>query len=67
MAGAGCVQIGTSNFAEPAAALRISDELATLLPELGFDRVEAVVGSLQAIEPEPEYAERSPWEAPSTG
>ncbi len=62
MAGASCVQVGTSNFAEPAAALRISDELAQLLPELGFSTVNEAIGSLEQIPPEPEFSEHFRWQ-----
>jgi dihydroorotate dehydrogenase (NAD+) catalytic subunit len=36
MAGARCVQVGTANFAEPGAGLRITRELQTLMAELGI-------------------------------
>ena len=52
MAGARCVQVGTANFAEPAAAVRVTRELAALLPELGFTSVAEAVGCLRAWPPE---------------
>jgi dihydroorotate dehydrogenase (NAD+) catalytic subunit len=55
MAGASCVQVGTANFAEPPAALRVLAELKTLLAELGFARAEDAVGSLESIPAEPPY------------
>ena len=55
MAGASCVQVGTANFAEPPAALRVLAELKVLLASLGFARAEEAVGSLESIPPEPEY------------
>lgn len=55
MAGASCVQVGTANFAEPPAALRVLGELKALLASLGFARAEDAVGSLEAIPLEPAY------------
>ena len=52
MAGARCVQVGTANFAEPNAALRVTRELQALLPELGFSSVAEAVGCLRAWPPE---------------
>ncbi|MFM7521399.1 MAG: dihydroorotate dehydrogenase [Planctomycetota bacterium] len=46
VAGATAVQIGTANFADPAASIRILDALPAALAELGASRVEDVVGSL---------------------
>jgi dihydroorotate dehydrogenase (NAD+) catalytic subunit len=65
MAGASCVQIGTINFSEPAASVRITEELRGLLRELGFDNVEDAVACLESIEPEPPHATRAP-RAPNT-
>lgn len=48
MAGARCVQVGTANFAEPSAAVRVTHELQALLGELGFGSVDAAVGCLRA-------------------
>lgn len=52
MAGARCVQVGTANFAEPAAGLRVTRELQTLMGELGFASVADVVGCLRPWPPE---------------
>lgn len=61
MAGASCVQVGTANFAEPIAALRIRDELAALMAELNIASVSEIVGCIGALCPEPKYAQSSPW------
>ncbi len=61
MAGARCVQVGTANFAEPPAALRIAEELRALLVELDFASVEAAVGCLEPVPAAPEWREESPW------
>lgn len=61
MAGARCVQVGTANFAEPIAALRIRDELRALMAELGIRRVDDIVGCIDGYAPEPEHREVSPW------
>lgn len=61
MAGAHCVQVGTANFAEPGAGVRITEELRTLLGTLGFPSARAAIGSLQAHAAEPEYLVESPW------
>lgn len=55
MAGARCVQVGTANFAEPGAGVRITGELRSLMAELGIDRVAAAVGGLQSWPPESEH------------
>ena len=61
MAGASSLQVGTANFAEPPAALRVLDELRALLAELGFSSVREAVGALEPIPPE------VPYEAPAPG
>lgn len=61
MAGASCVQVGTANFARPAAALDILDELRALMAELGIARLADVVGCLEDVGPEPPHHETSPW------
>ncbi len=61
MAGARCVQVGTANFAEPPAALRIRDELRDLMAELGIGSVDEIVGCIGRHEPEPPHQEQSPW------
>jgi dihydroorotate dehydrogenase (NAD+) catalytic subunit len=59
MAGASCVQVGTANFAEPAAALRVRDELRELLASLGIARVIEARGVVARPDPEP------PWHDPA--
>lgn len=61
MAGASCVQVGTANFAEPPAALRITAELRALMAELGIASVADAVRSLESIPELPPWEERSPW------
>ncbi|NVB42095.1 dihydroorotate dehydrogenase [Pseudenhygromyxa sp. WMMC2535] len=64
LAGAHCVQIGTANFSEPGAALRITRELRELMAELGLRRVREAVATLVPANPEPPYAPRSPHTEP---
>ena len=47
IAGASLVQVGTANFIDPAAPLRIANELEALLPSLGVTSAEDLVGTLQ--------------------
>jgi dihydroorotate dehydrogenase (NAD+) catalytic subunit len=47
IAGASLVQIGTANFQDPAATVRIAGELDRLLPDLGVTNVAELVGSLR--------------------
>jgi dihydroorotate dehydrogenase (NAD+) catalytic subunit len=47
VAGATAVQIGTANFYDPGATMRILDGLPAALAELGANRVADVVGTLQ--------------------
>ena len=47
VAGATAVQVGTANFAEPVASIRLLDELPAALGELGAARLADIVGSLQ--------------------
>lgn len=61
LAGATCVQVGTSNFAEPAAGTRIISELGAWMREGGFERVQDVVGALEPIPSLPAYEKESPW------
>ena len=63
IAGASCVQVGTANFSEPSAAIRIQDELRTLLGELGIARVADAIASLEALPPEPPHASAWPGHA----
>jgi len=56
IAGAHCVQAGTINFSEPAAALRITEELRALMAELGIRSVADAVATLEPHPPEPAHA-----------
>lgn len=47
VAGASLVQVGTATFWDPAAPLKIAQELAQLLPELGVQRARELVGSIR--------------------
>jgi dihydroorotate dehydrogenase (NAD+) catalytic subunit len=47
VAGASAVQVGTANFAEPVASMRLLDELPAALGELGAGRLADIVGTLQ--------------------
>jgi dihydroorotate dehydrogenase (NAD+) catalytic subunit len=47
IAGASLVQVGTANFIDPAAPLRIARELEALLPSLGVTSAEQLIGTLQ--------------------
>jgi len=62
MAGARSVQVGTGNFATPDRALRVLDELSSLMQELSIGSVEEIVGCIERPGAEP------PWqpEPPST-
>jgi len=64
MAGAHCVQLGTINFSEPGAALRVSAELRALMAELGLARVADVVACLEPHPPEPAHASALPPRTP---
>jgi len=55
MAGARCVQVGTANFAEPGACLRITAELRALMAELGLPRVADAVACLRPWPAEAAY------------
>jgi dihydroorotate dehydrogenase (NAD+) catalytic subunit len=46
IAGASLVQVGTANFQDPAATVRIAGELDRLLPELGVSLASELVGTL---------------------
>lgn len=61
MAGASCLQVGTANFSEPPAALRIRDELRTLMAELGISSIPEIVGCIGRHESEPSYAPEESW------
>ncbi|MDC0719619.1 dihydroorotate dehydrogenase [Nannocystis bainbridge] len=61
MAGARCVQVGTANFAEPGACVRITEELGALLRTLKFPSARAAIGCLEPHAAEPEHLAESPW------
>lgn len=61
MAGAHCVQIGTANFAEPGACVRVTEELRALLRSLSIPSVRAAIGCLEGHTAEPEHRLESPW------
>jgi dihydroorotate dehydrogenase (NAD+) catalytic subunit len=48
VAGASAVQVGTASLYDPAAPARITDEIETMLADLGERRVRDVIGSLRA-------------------
>jgi dihydroorotate dehydrogenase (NAD+) catalytic subunit len=56
IAGAHCVQLGTINFSDPAAALRVTDELRQLMATLGIRRVADAISTLAPHPPEPPFA-----------
>jgi dihydroorotate dehydrogenase (NAD+) catalytic subunit len=60
IAGAHCVQAGTINFSEPAAALRITAELRSLMATLGIRSVADAVATLEPHPIEPPYTEAYP-------
>lgn len=62
IAGAHCVQAGTINFSEPAAALRITAELRSLMAELGIRSVADAVATLEPYPTEPNHALERPTE-----
>ncbi len=55
IAGAHCVQLGTINFSEPAAALRVTSELRSLMADLGIARVADAIATLRPHPTEPEH------------
>ncbi len=65
MAGASCVQVGTANFARPAAALDVHAELRKLMAELGIASVAEAKGCLQRLAPEPAWQVQPPSRPPS--
>ncbi|PRQ04036.1 Dihydroorotate dehydrogenase B, catalytic subunit [Enhygromyxa salina] len=64
MAGAHCVQLGTINFSEPGAALRVTDELRGLMAELGIRKIADAVSTLEPYPVEPPHAESRPATEP---
>ncbi|MGL6097139.1 MAG: dihydroorotate dehydrogenase, partial [Fimbriiglobus sp.] len=48
VAGAAAVQVGTANFYDPTASVRIADALPAALAELGATTVREIVGTLQS-------------------
>lgn len=55
IAGAHCVQLGTVNFSDPAAALRVTDELRELMATLGIRRIADAVSTLAPHPTEPVF------------
>ena len=47
VAGASAVQLGTVNFYDPTATMRIAEQLPEALAELGAKRITEIVGTLQ--------------------
>jgi dihydroorotate dehydrogenase (NAD+) catalytic subunit len=47
VAGAGAIQVGTANFFDPTASVRLVEQLPAALAELGASRVPDVVGTLR--------------------
>jgi dihydroorotate dehydrogenase (NAD+) catalytic subunit len=47
IAGASLVEVGTANFWDPAATLKIARQLKKLLPELGVNKVADLIGTLK--------------------
>lgn len=47
VAGASCIQVGTANFVDPAACVKIVDGMERLLGEAGIRAVKDVIGTLQ--------------------
>lgn len=47
IAGASAVQVGTANFWDPAAPIRIARELDQFLEQQGIDNVKQIVGTLK--------------------
>ena len=60
MAGARALQVGTGSFAQPDKALRVLDELETLLAELGIEAVEDVVNCITRLPNEPAWQPTRP-------
>jgi dihydroorotate dehydrogenase (NAD+) catalytic subunit len=56
MAGASCVQVGTANFATPAAGLHVHEQLRRLMAELGIARPADAIGCVQPVPPEPAWS-----------
>ena len=50
VAGAGAVQLGTVNFYDPTASMRIVEQLPAALDVLGAKSVGEIVGCMHAIE-----------------
>lgn len=48
LAGASAVVVGTANFVDPAASMKIADGIAAYLDEQGFSHVNELVGALKA-------------------
>jgi dihydroorotate dehydrogenase (NAD+) catalytic subunit len=63
IAGAHCVQLGTINFSEPAAALRVTAELRELMAELGIPRIADAIATLEPHSAEPPHSSHLPEQA----
>ncbi|WP_443655654.1 dihydroorotate dehydrogenase [Enhygromyxa salina] len=57
IAGAHCVQLGTINFSDPGAAVRVTSELRQLMATLGIRQVADAVATLEPHPVEPAYAQ----------
>ena len=60
MAGARTVQVGTGNFAVPARALAVLDELRALMAQLHIASIEDAVGTIVAPPSEPAWSPQPP-------
>jgi dihydroorotate dehydrogenase (NAD+) catalytic subunit len=60
MAGASSVQVGTANFAKPAAALDVLAQLRTLMAQLGIASVAEIIGCIGRLDPEPPWQPEPP-------
>ncbi|WP_146660464.1 dihydroorotate dehydrogenase [Enhygromyxa salina] len=64
IAGAHCVQLGTINFSDPGAAVRVTHELRELMATLGIRSVAEAVATLQPHPAEPVFAAARPAAQP---
>jgi dihydroorotate dehydrogenase (NAD+) catalytic subunit len=60
MAGARCLQVGTANFATPAAGPSVREQLQALMAELGIARLSDVVGCIEPVPAEPAWSSLPP-------
>jgi dihydroorotate dehydrogenase (NAD+) catalytic subunit len=56
LVGARAIQVGTANFIDPAASVKILDGLSEALQHMGVEDVNDLVGAIQESGPAPEYA-----------